>query len=158
MVTPEKNVGSYSGMLWKVRSGRELAAGMRNFIPRPEAASSCLCGTAVLGSAILIWVVRPPRLWSFDPCQPTPSGVGIRHTRKRLQPLRKNSADPAFHWILGTEYWVLLLSWRHVHATITAMAAAITSDVVMRPIPKPPSGCGFVSVSPSVAPRGRVRT
>src|SRR4051812_23706945 len=45
-----------------------------------------------------------------------------------------------------------------VAATTAIIAAAMTSDEVTRLKPSPPWGADFVSVSPSVAPRGRVRT
>jgi hypothetical protein len=41
---------------------------------------------------------------------------------------------------------------------MTIISAAIASEEVIRPNPSPPSGCDFVSVPPSVAPRGRVNT
>ncbi len=40
----------------------------------------------------------------------------------------------------------------------TTMTAAITSEETIRPNASPPSAWGFVKMSPSVAPRGRVRT
>src|SRR5437879_7801536 len=41
-----------------------------------------------------------------------------------------------------------------VTAMRTTIAAAITSEELIRPSPSPPSGGGLVSVSPSVAPQG----
>jgi hypothetical protein len=38
------------------------------------------------------------------------------------------------------------------------IAAAITKDVVIRPIPNSSSSCGLVDVPPRVAPSGRVNT
>ena len=50
------------------------------------------------------------------------------------------------------------LSRRMVHKMPTTITAAIVSEEAMRLRPKPPTSCGLVRVSPSVAPRGRVST
>jgi hypothetical protein len=49
-------------------------------------------------------------------------------------------------------------SRRDVTAITIIIATAIARDEVIRPIPSPPSSRGFVNVSPSVAPSGRVKT
>src|ERR1700737_5446152 len=81
----------------------------------------------------------------YHPRYPRPSCGQRRYLQREAHALGSGSGIPR-------------RSHLDVRTIPTTMPAAMTSEEVIRPNPRPPSAWDLVRVSPSVAPRGRVRT